>query len=69
MVDFTNGGFLAYVNDCDRQEKISKLIAMFESGMYDIEDDWDRDIATNACGLNDITNEEAKVVLKRLGKM
>ena len=68
MVDFTNGGFLAYVNDCDRQERIGKAVAMFSSG-YNVEDEWDQEVVLNACGLNDITNEEAKVVLKRLGKM
>ncbi len=67
MLDFTNGGFLAYINDCERQEKIQKAINMF-STQYNVEDEWDQEIVLNECGLNDLTNEEAQVILRGLGR-
>ena len=67
MLDFTNGGFLAYINDCERQEKIQKAINMF-STQYNVEDDWDQEVVLNECGLNDLTNEEAQVILRGLGR-
>lgn len=67
MLDFTNGGFLAYINDCERQEKIQKAINMF-STRYNVEDEWDQEIVLNECGLNDLTNEEAQVILRGLGR-
>lgn len=67
MVDFTNGEFLAYINDLDRQEKISKAIAMFSTS-YNVDDDWDRDTVINECGLNDLTNEEAQAILRGIGR-
>ena len=67
MLDFTNGGFLAYINDCERQENIQKAITMF-STQYNVEDDWDRDYVLNECGFNDLTNEEAQAILRGLGR-
>ena len=67
MLDFTNGGLLAYINECERQESINKAITMF-STQYNVEDDWDRDYVLNECGLNDLTNEEAQVILRGLGR-
>ena len=67
MLDFTNGGFLAFVVDCDRQEKIQKAIGMFSTG-YNVEDEWDQEVVLTACGLNDLTNEEAQVILRGLGR-
>ena len=67
MLDFTNGGFLAYINDCERQENIQKAINMF-STQYNVEDDWDQEVVLNECGLNDLTNEEAQVILRGLGR-
>lgn len=67
MLDFTNGGFLAYINDCERQENIQKAINMF-STQYNIEDEWDQEVVLNECGLDDLTNEEAQVILRGIGR-
>ena len=67
MLDFSNGGLLAYINDCERQENIQKAINMF-STQYNIEDEWDQEVVLNACGLDDLTNEEAQAILRGIGR-
>jgi hypothetical protein len=67
MLDFTNGGFLAYINDCERQENIQKAINMFATG-YNVEDEWDQEVVLAKCHLEDLTNEEGQAILKALGK-
>lgn len=64
---FDNPAFLAYVDHCERQENIQRAIGMF-STQYNVEDDWDRDHVLNACGLNDLTNEEAQAILRGIGR-
>ena len=68
FLDFSDGGFLGYINECERNDKIEKAIEMFSSPTFDVEDDWDRQYVLNACDLNDITNEEAQAILKGLGR-
>jgi hypothetical protein len=67
MLDFTNGGFLAYINDCERQENIQKAINMFATG-YNVEDEWDQEVVLAKCHLEDLTNEEGQAILRALGK-
>lgn len=67
MLDFTNGGFLAYINDCERQENIQKAINMFATE-YNVEDEWDQEIVLAKCHLDDLTNEEGQAILRALGK-
>lgn len=64
---FQDGGFLAYINDCDRQDKINKAINLFQT-QYNIEDEWDQNIVLAQCGLDDLTNEEAQIILRGLGR-
>lgn len=68
FLDFSDGGFLGYINECDRNAKIEKAIEMFSSPTFDVEDDWDKQYVLNACDLNDITNEEAQAILRGLGQ-
>ena len=65
--NFSNPAFLAYIADCERQESINKAINMF-STQYNVEDDWDREYVLCECGLDDLTNEEAQVILRGIGR-